>query len=579
MSNVPMNTPATQGYQGTPGYQGPLGTELELKPRRTRRMSFWRTTLAVVIVAALAGGGFVGWQWWTGSQALASYSPWFAGYVDVTSTPQYAFESPLPEVGTSVVLSFIVAGKTDPCQPTWGTFYTLDAASSALDLDRRIARLTQLGGQADISFGGAANTELATGCTDKVALAGAYSAVIDRYKTTTIDLDIEGANLSNVAGGERRAAAIKTVQDKRHSAGNDLAVWVTLAVSPAGLTDAGIAAVKQLLDAGVTLAGVNAMTMDYGQSKDASQSMAKASIAALNATHDQVAALYRDQGVVMTTAAVWAKIGATPMIGQNDVIDEVFTLDDAVELNAFAQEKQLGRMSMWSMNRDRTCGPNYVNVKHVSDACSGIDQGQQSFASLLGNRFAGATPAPGVPTASATPVGVAENSNGAVYVDDPITSPYEIWAKDRVFQKEAKVVWRGYVYQAKWWSQGDLPDNPALKSFETPWSLLGPVLATDTPRVQIALPVGTYSDWAPTTVYNAGTRVLVEGVPYQARWWNQATSPASADINPDSPWRLLTADEVTAVRNGTIDDYARAQAQAASAAAAAAAAGSTKSRS
>lgn len=266
------------------------------------------------------------------------------------------------------------------------------------------------------------------------------------------------------------------------------------------------------------------------------------------------------------------------MIGQNDEIDEVFTLDDAVELNAFAQEKQLGRMSMWSMNRDRTCGPNYVNVKRVSDACSGIEQGQQTFATLLGSRFVGATPAPGVPAASATPIGAAENGNGAVYVDDPIASPYEIWAKDRVFQKEAKVVWHGYVYQAKWWSQGDLPDNPALKSFETPWSLLGPVLVTDTPRVQIVLPVGTYADWSPTTVYNAGTRVLIEGVPYQARWWNQTTSPASADINPDSPWRLLTADEVTAVRNGTIDDYARAQAEAASAAAAAAAAGSTKTK-
>lgn len=304
MSNVPMNT------QGTPGYQGPTGAELERKPRRARRMSFWRTTLAVVMVGALAGGGFFGWQFWTAQQAVAAYTPWFAGYVDVTSTPTYAFESPLPDVGDSVMLSFIVAGTTDPCQPTWGTFYTLDAASSTLDLDRRIARLAQLGGQANISFGGAANNELATGCTDQGALVGAYSAVIDRYKTKTIDLDLEGDNVTNVAAGERRADAIKTIQDKRHAAGNDLGVWVTLAVSPTGLTDAGTAAVKQLLDAGVTLAGVNAMTMDYGGSKDAADSMAKASIAALNATHDQVAALYRDHGTVLTAAEVWSKVGA-----------------------------------------------------------------------------------------------------------------------------------------------------------------------------------------------------------------------------------------------------------------------------
>jgi chitinase len=565
MSHFPISN---TGNTGNLENQGATGRELELKPRRTRRMSFWRTALAIVIVGVLAGGGFVGWQWWGASQAVASYDPWFAGYVDVTATPTYPFESPLPDVGSNVMLSFIVASKTDPCEPTWGTFYTLDAASSALDLDRRIARLAQLGGQADISFGGVANDELATGCTDESDLIGAYTKVIERYKTKTIDLDLEGENVANVAAGERRAAAIKAIQDKRHADGNDLGVWVTLAVAPTGLTDIGVAAVKQLLDAGVTLSGVNAMTMDYGGSKDASQSMAQASISALNAVHEQVAALYREQGTVLTSAAIWSMIGATPMIGQNDVIEEIFTLDDAVELNAFAQEKQLGRISMWSMNRDRTCGPNYVNVKRVSEACSGIEQGEQSFSSLLANRFAGAT-ATGVPTTTPTPVGVAENGNGDVYIDDPITSPYEIWAKDRVFQKEAKVVWHGYVYQAKWWTQSDLPDNPALKSFETPWMLLGPVLATDTPRVQIALPVGTYADWSPTTVYNDGTRVLVEGVPYQARWWNQAVSPVSSDINPDSPWRLLTADEVTAVRNGTIDDYARAQAEAAAAAAAA----------
>lgn len=372
--------------------------------------------------------------------------------------------------------------------------------------------------------------------------------------------------MTNVAASERRAAAIKAVQDARHAAGNDLGVWGTLAVSPTGLTDAGTAAVKQLLDAGVNLAGVNAMTMDYGGSKDASQSMAQASIAALTATHDQVAALYRDQGVVLTAADVWSKVGATPMIGQNDVIDEVFTLDDAVALNAFAQEKQLGRTSMWSMNRDLTCGPNYVNVKHVADACSGVDQGQQSFATVLGNRFTAmsqATGSAGVSTPTPTPAEGPGGGHSAAYVDDPITSPYEIWSVDRAYQKPTKVVWHGYVYQAKRWTQGDAPDDPAVTSYETPWTLPGPVLATDTPRVQIVLPVGTYPDWAPVTIYTVGIRVLVDRVPYQARWWNQTVSPASADSSPDSPWRILTADEVTAVRNGTVDDSAQAQATAA----------------
>ena len=53
-------------------------------------------------------------------------------------------------------------------------------------------------------------------------------------------------------------------------------------------------------------------------------------------------------------------MGATPMIGQNDTPDEVFTLADATALNQFALSHKLGRMSMWSANRDIVCGTNYV---------------------------------------------------------------------------------------------------------------------------------------------------------------------------------------------------------------------------
>lgn len=40
----------------------------------------------------------------------------------------------------------------------------------------------------------------------------------------------------------------------------------------------------------------------------------------------------------MSDKAFWAKIGATPMIGQNDLSNEIFTLADAKTLNQFAQK-------------------------------------------------------------------------------------------------------------------------------------------------------------------------------------------------------------------------------------------------
>jgi chitinase len=505
-------------------------------------------TLAVFVVLSLTAGSFAGWQWWASSRAVAAYDPWFASYVDVTATPSYAFESPTTTSRENVVLSFIVAATDDPCEPTWGTAYSLDEASASLDLDRRLARLSQLGGHATISFGGAINDELATGCTNASKLARAYSTVIDRYQTSHIDLDIENTALSDSAAGERRAAAIKTVQDKQEAAGTPLVVWLTLPVAPHGLTDDGQRAVEQLLAAGVDLAGVNVMTMEYGESKKPTASMADASIDALNATHAQLGVLNSAAGIEMTDADLWSRIGATPMIGQNGTVDEVFGLADARILNAFAQDKQLGRMSMWSLNRDRTCSPNYVDVKQVSDACSGVEQGDQTFSDILGAKFtavAGSAP-PLTGAAAATPTPQPTTAPVDFIEDNPLTSPYPIWSVDTIYPKNTKIVRNSNVYETKWWSQGDIPDNAALQAFETPWELVGPVLATDTPQVQILLPEGSYANWSPTEIYEASARVLLAGVPYQSKWWNQAASPSATALNGETgPWRLLTAIEVT----------------------------------
>ena len=310
------------------------------QPRR--RLSFVRVVMAVLLTVALVAGGYVGWQWWGSAQAAEAYDPWFAGYVDVTATPTYDFEASPDLAGNDVVLSFIVAATDAPCTPTWGTHYTLDEASDKLDLDRRLARVKQLDGQVVVSFGGLLNTELGTGCTDQAQLVDAYAAVLDRYDVTTIDLDLEGDNLTDTAAGARRAAAIAQLQADRRAAGADLAVWLTLPVATAGLTEDGTDAVTAMLDAQVDLAGVNLMTMDFGSSKDATETMAEASIRGVTAAHRQIGTLYSRADIELTNATVWSKIGITPMAGQNDVAGEVFGLDDATALNTFAQE-QIGR--------------------------------------------------------------------------------------------------------------------------------------------------------------------------------------------------------------------------------------------
>ncbi|MFE4951094.1 chitinase [Leifsonia sp. NPDC056665] len=508
-----------------------------------RRLSPLRVIGAGLVAVVVVSAGVVGFQWWS-ARASVDSKPWFASYVDVTATPKYAFENLGATSTKDAVLSFIVSDLTHPCTPSWGGAYTMDEAHGALDLDRRIARLQQQGGTVAVSFGGQRNEELAVGCTDPSALKNAYASVVDRYKIGTVDLDLEGDGLVNADAAARRAAAIHDLQQERRAAGKSLAVWLTLPVSPTGLTVDGTNAVSAMLKAKVDVSGVNLMTMDFGSAKDAGKSMAATSEAALTATQRQLGVLYDRVGTHQSDPSLWAKIGATPMIGQNDDQGQVFGLADARTLNAWAVSTGIGRMSMWSANRDKTCGSNYVDTSVVSDACSGVDQGKDTFAGLLSKGFDGRIVLGEGAVTTAEPTSVAAT-------DDPAHSPYPIWSGSNSYLKGTKVTWHHNVYQAKWWTKGDIPDNPVLNQWETPWDLVGPVLPGETPIPQPTLPPGTYPVWSGETAYDKGARILFDGVPFEAKWWTKGDSPEAASANPDSsPWAPLTQDEIDTILGG-----------------------------
>ncbi|TFC90616.1 glycosyl hydrolase family 18 [Cryobacterium breve] len=499
-----------------------------------RKLSLVRVLALGVAAGAVVVGAGYGWSGFEDSRAAAAGSSGFAGYVDVTATPTYAFERPVSDEAANVVLSFIVADPDEECTPTWGASQSLGEAEINLDLDRRIARLVGDGGEVSVSFGGLANDELATVCTDADKLTRAYAAVVDRYNLTSIDLDVEGDNLTDAAAGERRAEAVAALQKKRHAAGEDLTVWLTLPVAQTGLTEDGLVAVQQMLDADVDLAGVNVMTMDFGGKRPTS--MLDASIAAAEATHAQLADLYESNDLAIGSQTLWRQIGVTPMIGQNDVPGEIFTLEDAAGLNTFARAKGLGRVSLWSLNRDSTCAPNYPDVTRVSDGCSGVDQGDALFVDVLGQGITGQLDSDVVeeePTASAE------------VVDDPATSPYPIWDEEVAYVKADRIVWHGNVYAAKWWTTGDLPDDPSAASSDVAWDLIGPVLPGDRPVPVLTVPAGTYPEWSTEIVYQQGDLVLFSDRVLIAKWWNRSDSPQAAlEGATASPWRLLKNEEV-----------------------------------
>jgi chitinase len=339
--------------------------------------------IAVILACVIAF-----WSWRSGLESGLMKPTWFAGYVDVTVSPPYGFENGSTLSTKDVVLSFVVAAPEKPCEASWGARYSLDEADFALGLDKRISTLRSRGGSAAVSFGGALNTELASTCQDESQLRVAYRDVVERYDPSFIDFDLEGVNLLDEAAGLRRANAVAALQGERGASGKKLAVWLTLPVTPGGLTDPGIAAVEQMLEAGVQLSGVNIMTMNYGASRSSSLSMLAAAKAAAAATHDQVGMLYQRTGTNLSSTQVWKKLGLTPMIGQNDLPGEVFGVDAARGLQAFAVDLGIQRLSMWSLNRDAPCasGPPDEAASHI---CSGVDQGSTRFSDLLGAALPG----------------------------------------------------------------------------------------------------------------------------------------------------------------------------------------------
>ncbi|MFB2583705.1 chitinase [Herbiconiux liukaitaii] len=498
-----------------------------------RRLSFGRLALslaALVLVPASVAAVTV----LPGLPPAVDGAPladrWFAAYYDVTlESGEQLARSPLGEAD-GAVLAFVVAADDDDCTPTWGKAYSLDDAATTFQLDRRIERMQRAGRSLAVSFGGAINTELATACSDADELTEAYRTVMDRYGIDVMDLDIEGEMLTDTAATARRAEAVARLQAERREAGGSLDVWLTLPVATSGLTEEGLAQVEAMLDGGVELAGVNVMTMNYGTDGTiAPQSTLSAD--ALESTAVQLDAVWRARGLSLPDGGVWALLGATPMIGQNDVRGERFSIDDAVALNTFATEHGVTRMSMWSLNRDRTCGSNYPNLRTVATSCSGVEQEGESFATLLAEGYEG--------TPSGRPL---VEVDAELMADDPETSPFPVWSSTTYYSAGVMVVWNGGVYVSKWWNEdGATPDDPTLDSAGSAWTYLGPVLPTDEPFALPTLEEGTYPDWSETTLYDQGDRVLYEGTGYEARWWSQGKNPERSVLDRDySPWKLIT---------------------------------------
>jgi hypothetical protein len=297
----------------------------------------------------------------------------FAPYVDMTLQPQDLVALSSASGTKTFTLAFVVSGGA--CSPAWGGVTPVGSSSDYVK--RAIAAFHRAGNAVIISFGGEAGTELAESCSSVTSLEGAYQDVVDTYGVYDLDFDIEGAAESDSASIALRSAALALLQRDEASAGHQVEVSLTLPVLPSGFPAAEMAVVRSAVAAGVRVSVFNAMTMDYGGAVAVPAQMGTYAIDAARSVHHQLASIFHGY----RGAELWSMVGITPMIGQNDVTNEVFSLADAVQVAEFAAQEGIGRLSMWSVTRDRQCVQGVID--YDSNTCSGVLQGSWAFSHVL----------------------------------------------------------------------------------------------------------------------------------------------------------------------------------------------------
>jgi hypothetical protein len=256
-------------------------------------------------------------------------------------------------------IAFIVADKMK--NPAWDG---LSTTNKSFYLDQ-IEEIRRHDGDVIVSFGGADGKELATIEHNPVKLEAEYQSLIDQYKLTWLDFDIEGSALADASANRRRNAVLARVQRKNPG----LIVSYTLPVDPKGIPRS---ARKLLADAkakGLRVYSANVMTMDFGSRFSKGKKMSDVSIASALKAHEQCQKIDPE-----------IRIGLTPMIGKNDEKGEVFTLGDARVLTNWAEAQSwVCSLSFWASNRDAS----RPGKKQDDNTTSGIDQQPWAFTRIF----------------------------------------------------------------------------------------------------------------------------------------------------------------------------------------------------
>ncbi|WHQ36620.1 hypothetical protein [Spiroplasma sp. SV19] len=191
----------------------------------------------------------------------------------------------------------------------------------------------------------------------------------------SLDFDIEGAAQFTLKENRLLAKTLAFMKKNNPK-------WtfsLTLPVMPDGLTDICKKLVKIFIEeyqkqglSSDVLPIINIMAMDYGdgiyaQARNHGQTnfdLAKATTISTRRNLKEI--INKVYNVNINNKILNRFLGVTPMIGVNDTVEGVFTLEDAKELYNWAHDENLAFISMWSVNDDKGFNNQQPSAKTIT---------------------------------------------------------------------------------------------------------------------------------------------------------------------------------------------------------------------
>jgi hypothetical protein len=404
--------------------------------RRTgRRRALLPAAVAVAVSAAAATGVVLGV---TGAGTARAATTWpahvFAPYVD-TGLSNTTLTTAAADYGTQYfTLAFVNGGGCQwslPNQSGWQS---------------QVSALQAEGGDVSISFGGYTvdtdSTDLGAQCSSAAAMAAQVESTVTTFNVSHLDFDIESNEQDNNADLALTAQALSQVRSWASGSGRPLEITYTIPTLPTGLTSDGLNVLNTAKANGFTPDIVNIMTMDYGTS---GTEMGTAANQALDAVATQLEGIYG-----LSSSAAYAKLGNTPMIGQNDSPGEIFTVADASTVESYAASKGIAWLSFWAEGRDNNGCP---NAGYASSTCSGgPPQSDGAFTRAFQAFTSGGSPGGGggSPTPTPTPTPTTSTSS-------PSGSCATAWASNATYVSGNEASYNGDNWTANQWNYDEVP--------------------------------------------------------------------------------------------------------------------------